>query len=480
MSLLDEPLYDLPPHPLVHGEFLPMDIHPEHHIRTDLRHATGESIEAELIRISPLGADFRIMDGSLPVTAKSELEATFQFVNQRFTLPADVIYVHYFAEAGAFYAGLSFRSESWNDSSRIWLDRSMRNYLCSERFPALVTAQNLIEFSEKILFRIDNISHSGAKLVTSRRTASLLPGMRLEGLFEFPMVGRTNCAFVIRWIRQSVRLPHDYELGVQFTGETKILNRLSAEYVLQFGEDTTIRELKESSLIVKKSRNAIAVRYIRSRGEYEEVLALRRKAYQGYQKDDSSAIAELEDKFDKRSRIVVAKHHGKTIGTCRLTFHEKGELLEQEEHVAWTKDRPDNSDLVEATRYCVDPEYRSSDVILELIKFSVAVMVKTQRRYLVGSTPPHLKSFYQRIGGQTLPYSYSPESVPDLKLQVLLFDGNKMLKGGGISPQTWGMFYSAGIIEEAVKSGYLKMNPLDWVRYAGLRLFYEIFKKQFQ
>ena len=65
--------------------------------------------------------------------------------------------------------------------------------------------------------------------------------------------------------------------------------------------------------------------------------------------------------FDKHSKVIIAKHHGRVIASCRLFFPEtdKTQIEHQQYDISFPKDFPTNSSIVEMMRLCTCLLYTS-------------------------------------------------------------------------------------------------------------------------
>lgn len=296
--------------------------------------------------------------------------------------------------------------------------RNTKRWICSTSFLPTAVAPNPVLFNDLLLFRVADVSKNGARLLTSMRNKFIIPNMHFDAVFTFPMIGSGHGRFRVKWTDLvSHNGKQELSIGVEFNNPSKELGKLMGEYILQFGDQATVKEIRDSGLNVRSTGRAVDISYVRTEQDYRDVLELRRICYDVYKLDGE--IPELSDIFDSRSRIIVVRHRGVCVASTRIIYHDMNDTLEQEQYGKLPEDMPRNDELVEVTRICTHPDYRASDLVYEMAKYVYVAMIQAKRRYLIGSSPENLLPMYLKMGGKTLGITYSPKSCPDLKLDVM-------------------------------------------------------------
>lgn len=454
----------------IHGSYWPMDLRRDSGIlatiRPRLADAAQTSFTTPLWRISPLGAEYAVEDDTKPFKIGEFLDITVSFRNQTVAFFA-VVVSDSPSSVGKRLIGMRWlENESTPQAGQT--RRETKRWICSTNFLPTAVAPNPVMFNDLLLFRVADVSKTGARLITSMRNKFILPNMAFEGTFTFPMIGSTSGRFRVKWTDLvSMNGKQELALGVELDRPTRELSRLMGEYVLQFGDAATVKDIRESGLVVKSTGRAIDISYMRTEKEYHEVMELRQIAYQMY-KTDGGEIPELSDIFDSRARIIMARHRNKVVGSTRIIYHELNDALEQAQYGKLPDNLPRNDEMVEMTRNCTHPDYRSSDLLYEILRHALIAVIQAKRRFVMSSSPDHLLPFYLKMGMKDLNIVTSPKSCPELKLHVLIGDLQNCLKGVNVNPFMWSFVYE-DLLKYAVEIGYLELDTLTKIRLTLFR-----------
>lgn len=449
---------------IVHGSYWPMDIRRDTGVSaTIIFHNNGETnkYETSIWRISPLGAEFA-QEAHLPKFSVGDvLEINVIFKNQACAFHGIVVSTEIQA-AGRNLIGLRWCE---NDREQIpqQTRRSAKRWICSTSFLPTAVAPNPILFNDMLLFRVVDVSKSGARVLTSMRNKFIIPNMFFDGVFTFPMIGSGHGRFRVKWTDLvSNNGKQELSIGVEFDNPSKELTKLMGEYILQFGDQATVKEIRDSGLNVRSTGRAVDISYVRTEQDYRDVLELRRACYEVYA-TNGGEIPELSDIFDSRARIIIVRHRGKCVASTRIIYHDIGDTLEQEQYGKMPEDMPRNDELVEVTRICTHPDYRASDLVYEMAKYVYVAMIQAKRRYLIGSSPENLMPMYLKMGGKKLGITYSPKSCPELKLEVLVFDLLNFLKGVNVNPIVWSLL-GEDLLKLAVEQKFVYLDTMTKIR----------------
>lgn len=454
----------------VHGAYWPLSLRQDSGVLASLGidlNGKHQSFEANVWRISPLGAEFEQTRDMPPLEVGHIIEIKLTFRNQLCHFHGIVVCRMLDNATGRALIGMRWCEDTRENTPR-QTRRNLRRWICSTSFLPTAVAPNPILFNDLLLFRVADMSKNGARLVTSMRNKFIVPNMWLDGTFTFPMIGSGSGRFQVKWTDLvSTDGKQELTLGVEFSDLSKEMAKLMGEYVLQFGDNATIAEIRDSGLTVRNTSKAIDVSYARTKKDYEEVLELRRLAYEVYKTDGE--IAELSDIYDSRARLVMVRLRGRCVASCRIIFHDVNDQLEQEQYGKMPADMPRNDELVEVTRICTHPDYRASDLTYEMLRQVYVAMIQAKRRYMVGSSPDHLLPFYEKMAGKKLGITYSPKSCPELRLHVIMGDLYNGLKGIGVNPILWGII-GEDLLKLAVEKDFVRIDSLTKIRLAAYRM----------
>lgn len=452
-----------------HHPFFPLDVYQGEDVEGELsiKGPQGEIIKIDLpvYTLSPVGAE-------LDVAAARDL-SVFQKgceVDLRLKIRGNV-----FDFFGLIISATEKRDrrtligvrwcEASSDSKVENERRNSSRWLCSETFLPTGIANNPIKFNDFVYFKIVDFSRDGMQLTTSLRNKLLIPGMTLNSMVSLPLVGDISLSFKL----QNVRIKGDVgkellAVGATLLQPTKHSLESISQYLLQFGSGVTPASLKAFGMAPKSIESAVEFGYVKDAQTYRETLNLRRRTYTGRDVPiEPENDLDWADYYDSKSRIIVAKHNQRTIGTVRLTFHGPGELTEYHEYIEFPSEFPAVTDLLVSGRLCTDSSYRGSDLFYGLIKQMVLAGVQSKRKYILGSCEASLAHLYERVGLQRTGIFYERTHPQKIRLEVLLMDVSETLVGRGISFKWWRRLYR-DLYDYVEDFKDFEVTPLDKLR----------------
>lgn len=437
----------------VHGNIYPEDIRNPAFSHGVIRFGKFDE-DVKILRFSPLGCEFRVGD----CTAYKEvqhLEITMSGHSNMVSLEAYIVYIS--EELNVVGVRWSTKKTKPKDEQ----SERKKRFDTNDRFLPTAVFTNPLKFDEMILCRIVNVSESGAMIETSIRNKFLATGMsNINVRLVFPIVGEIETKMTIAWVKV---VENEGDAVLVFGAEFKVnraFKSVVGEYVMQFCGDSTLNEIRQAGLIVANSKNTL-FRYVLTRNDYDEVIKLRAHAYDRYKEDID--ISELSDVYDSRSRILMANMQNKLAGTLRITFHESIEELEQAQYTKISKGFvPEVHDLVEMTRLAIGRDFTGTDLMLQMLREVMKVMIGLNRTYLIGSAPESLLRIYKKVGAEASEFTYSPASCPSLKLYVIKINMKDVLLGKIGNNKIWKK-YCADLIPYAVDQGYITIDTQDKV-----------------
>ncbi|MGE4107882.1 MAG: GNAT family N-acyltransferase [Bacteriovoracia bacterium] len=338
--------------------------------------------------------------------------------------------------------------------------RSNTRWMCGSEFMPTGIAPNPIRFNDFIHFRIRDISRSGMQLVMSLRNKWLIPGMELDSMVSFPVVGDVNLKLKLLNTRILAMDGKEYlSVGTKITNSDSKINETIGQYVFQFGPKHTIEALKKEGLDVSKASGALEFGCVRTASEYEEVLNLRHMAYLKAGKAvPTSAVENSADVFDSRSRILTVRHRGDLVASLRVMYHELEDTTEHERFVKLPESIPRKDEIVEVTRICTHPAYRGSDLLYALIKQMTLTVLQSKRQWILGSAEEKLVPLYKKLGYQALGVYFEHGDIRGLRHELLLGHLPEIISGKSVSAAIWNELYS-DLTTYLIKHQLIEFDP---------------------
>ena len=268
--------------------------------------------------------------------------------------------------------------------------------------------------------------------------------MKLRGIFNFNMNGDIEVKFEIvniRFYREKGK--ELIAVGTKFIDPSTKLKEIIGQYLFQFGEISSLKELKENNLISRNVSSKVDFRFVKNEKEYREVLELRKTAYLNVGKaKESDKVESFSDIYDARSRIVIGEFNGKIIATSRLTFHEHTDQFEQQEFSDKLEGFPQPHESLEIMRVCVHPDFQSSDVLLGMFHFNALTAVQSKRKFVVMSVTEEMLLFYSRIGFQATDIKYPHPVLNNTTHHVCVADVVEGMSGKNCHPVYWNIVWA--------------------------------------
>ncbi len=355
--------------------------------------------------------------------------------------------------------------------------RTSNRWICSDEFFPTAVASNPARFNDFIYFKIKDISPGGLRLVTSLRNKFIVPGMIFESIVNFPMVSQIKMRLEIKTVR--VELTNGKEalvLGATYDRNDKHVVEAVGQYLMQFGSVASLEELREKGLNIDRVAEAVQFSYVRTKEEYEEVLALRYAAYHSAGKlKDGASIKDMADEFDARARIVIGKHKGEIVATSRLIFNQFEEKMEQERFVKWPSDLPRRDEMVEIMRACTRPDFRKSDLLISMFKFIAITVAQSRRRWIIICAADEMMPLYKKIGFHEVGMQYLHSGLNNLKHNILLANVTDAIEGKTVGALTWNIVWS-DVSSYLQDYGIIQPEPLTNVRLAMYRILKPVAK----
>ncbi|MBF0315323.1 MAG: PilZ domain-containing protein [Oligoflexia bacterium] len=483
----------------VHAPIIPEPIYDERPFRAKLIVEVKSEIEKKeeektialelpVWRISPLGIELALDAKSLPyrkfltkgalvnlIVYPQEDECSFQGV-----IISSSVKVHDKEIIGIRWHAPSNQEQK---SSMYLEKRHHHRWICPSEFLPTGIAHNPLKFNDYIRFQVRDLSLQGMQLTTSLRNRSLIPGMKLEAMFSFPLVGDLTIAFHINNVRITKLNNRNYlTLGVEVLNPDTAYKETIGQYVFQFGSGRTIEDLKKHGLIINSTSKSLDFSYVRSKEDYLDVLKLRRISYGASDSiPPELPIEDTSDLYDSRARIIMGKLHNELVATARILFHNENDELEHEKFITLPENFPRKDEIVEATRVCIHPEYNNNnDLFYLLIRQILMIALQSKRKYIISSTIPSLAKLYEKIGAQMLGVRFLHGDLGDIPHELILLDVQELISGENISPMLWNKLFNE-FSDYLLKKNLLALTLKQKIRihaYKTLTPILKIFKKE--
>ena len=450
----------------IHSPFNPAEVYNGDPIvaQVTLRNSENKtSFELPVVRISPLGIELELpsdpQSSASQIINGTPIDLTVRISNQTSEFFGLVV-VSRHPERNRQLIGIRWCQETERKDPKVERRRATR-WLCGEDFLPTGIAPNPTRFNDFVYFRVKDISKEGLQLSTSLRNKFLIPGMRLEAMVSFPMVGQVALHLKIKntYIR-SIEGKDYLSLGAEILDTDEKTLGTIGQYILQFGPSNSTATLKNEGLHIQSVSSALDFSFVKTADEYREVLELRKLTYGACGKIDNDLPAEKTgDIFDTRSRILTARHHGTLVGSLRLMFHDPEDTTEHEQFVKLPENFPRKDEIVEVTRVCTRPDYRGSDLFYALMKQLPIIVLQSKRRWLLGSATTSLMPIYKKIGYEGTNITYSHKDLGNEPHEILLGDIPKITAGVGVGAAIWNELYS-DVSDYLVGNNDIDLDPI--------------------
>jgi predicted GNAT family N-acyltransferase len=455
----------------VHGPFTPHDVRPNETISALVTHpTTGEEIEVQVWRLSPIGLELVDPSGRLAKSKNASIDLKLQMGQQISRLEGLIVDEQSPQGQKTFVCvRLTAPTATRADGTE---RRKSNRWLCSDQFYPTAVASNPAKYNDFIYFKIKDLSRTGMRLTTSLRNKFIIKGLTFDCLINFPMVTQTSLK--IRIENVSVTMEDGKEVlsvGASFDASDKKIFEAISQYVFQFGNLNSIEELRNEGMNVGKVTTAVEFGFARTKEEYDQVLELRRLAYAKAGKVSETTKAEdMADLYDARARIVIGKYKGEVVACARLTFSEFEDRMEQENYVDWPDHLPRRDEMVEVMRACTRPDFKGTDLLLALFRFMALSVVQSKRQWIVICATDELTPLYLKIGFQPTGLSYNHPKLNQIKHSVFIANVPAAMTGKGVSPLYWNVVWG-DLAQYLEDYDLIDIDPAMNVRLSLYRLF---------
>jgi predicted GNAT family N-acyltransferase len=344
-----------------------------------------------------------------------------------------------------------------------------------------------------IFFSVRQINKKGMLISTDAHNKYMIPGIILNCSVNLFIFGEVNAFFKIEKIKiEKIKLQetgnkkqenentysvnkeenHAKELLIYgtFTKSCKNFHSKFGEYILKYASvQASVKELNEAGFPLISLKKSIYFKFAENKEDYKKVVKLRNMAYAHKIKLPSSA----PDFLEERSLIIMALYKDKLIGTLRLIFNDGTQLMENEQFVKLPDSFPPKSETLEVGRVCTHPDFRGSDLLSEMFRFTALTLLESDRKYIVTGSMKDLLPLYKKLGFKTTGVYYRYKELNNLKHEVLSLDIYEVAKAKTFNPLRW--LYWNVIWEElyhhaVIEKKLMKFSKTDKLRINLIRL----------
>lgn len=397
--------------------------------------------------ISPLGAiiDLKDKDGE-GLKIGEELDLKLKMVDQNFNIQATIVTSVQQSDSSHLIGLRWNRFNECEDENKLQEinRRENRRWNCEPDYLPSGVIKNPYIFNDQIFFKMISVSKGGLKFRTSMKNTMIIPGIRFWADIDFPLVGRARIQFSAESTTiQELNSRSVLVVNAKFIDPDKKALAIIGQYVYQFSPEATLQDLKGEDLPVKSYSSGVTFDLCRGQEDYQEVLALRRKAYlQAKKIPENSTIEQMSDEFDSRSKILVARKSGKIVASARLVYNENEDQMEHEEFFYLPAGSPPKNDIVEVTRLCIDPDFQNGDLFYRLVKEIVINIIISGRSYILMDATKGMSRIYKKIGATVIGPTFIHSKLNDIPHYPLMGKVPNAVMGLKTNIVVWTLIYA--------------------------------------
>jgi Predicted acyltransferase len=453
----------------IHGGIIPADVRDGDQVFA--RVISPESSlnrEFRVWRMSPLGVEL-MTDITNPLPKGSAVDIELKIGTQKSILNG-LIVDDIVTEGRNHLLHIRLVSKAAERSDNIER-RSSNRWMCSDQFFPTAVASNPAKFNDFVYFKVKDLSNGGMKIQTSLRNKFIMPGMTFDCIFNFPMVTQLKMKITVKNLRIEMDGTKEVlALGVSYNVKDADAQAAVAQYLMQFGNVSSLDELLNSGVYVNNVSDAVHFSYVRTKEDYDKVLALRYIAYKDAGKlKEGATVQDMADEYDSRARIVVGYYKGEVVCSARLIFNQFDDKMEQEKYVKWPTHLPRRDEMVEIMRACTRPDFRGSDLLIAMFKFTAIAVAQSKRKWVVICATKNMAPLYKRMGFSDVGLSYEHAGLNNLHHDILVGNVPDAMMGKTVGPIAWNVIWS-GVTNYLQQYDMLELDPATNLRLGVYRL----------
>ena len=416
-------------------------------------------VENAIWTISPLGIELKSEATNINEIIKSSV---FQvnFSNQKIKL--NVVYTG--KSKDNKLVGFKFvypKVVDYKRSKKRWITNNLSTPTGSFMVPG--------ELNEVCYFNINDVSFDGLSFTTSLRNKILFNGLKFEANVLFPLMSKLLIKLEIVNVNIiQVKNMYKFRVGCKFIDKPSNFSEVIGNYLFQFGDGSSLRSLKEDGFKIIDSKYGFNMSFVKTESEYNDVLKLRELCYT--KKNTLNNFRNFSDIYDSRSRIIIAKHKSKVVGSCRVIFNNSNEEFEHFQFLDKPKNFPDLNSMVELTRICTHPDFRKGDLLIKVLQTAGKVVMLSGKKYVLGCSKPNLINIYKKIGFEDTGYTFNHADLGGKKHHLIMGKPLEIAVGRNVNPIVWNLVWSE-LVEYLIENEQIELSEIDKVRINLFRLF---------
>lgn len=312
--------------------------------------------------------------------------------------------------------------------------------------------------------RVSDINgEMGLSLTSADPTILVFEGMELDLHFELAGFRAFPMSVRVAWVYAGAE--DELRFGVQCRSVDLRLHNALCDYLLNTQYWTPAR-LRQAGFQSRQVKGHLRYTTVKTLEDYAEVLYLRRDSYVGVGKRPQGTRPEkMSSPLDGRSRIMMASHHGRLVGTMTLTFPASEDTVLDTQSgfpgARYPVHLPPKTNLIEVARLCIDENYRGTDLLIGMFEHGLKHFLMSDRHWLVTSATDELWPLYERLGFVKLKASYRHPLLNNLEHHLIIAHRSAFLWGWGIGLLTWNSVF-ADLVKHVL--GRKLMAVPGWMR----------------
>jgi hypothetical protein len=180
-------------------------------------------------------------------------------------------------------------------------------------------------------------------------------------------------------------------------------------------------------LPTRGAQRYLTVVRVHTAAEMAEVCTLRRVANQLYgRRHDANDDASWTDGLDPASICILVRLGSKPVGTGRIVVNDGNRALSEIDAEVRLPDWLREDGFVEVSRVAIDPDHRSSGIMIAIFREMGRLALELNCRHMVLDAIERLTPIYEKIGGQRLPIQ-AKHPYSDEPCNVVVVDIRKSL-----------------------------------------------------
>lgn len=454
----------------VHTPFFSEDVRNGDPIFATIKINDMDNKKVRVWKVSPLGVELKY-EFQRDLSPEDNIKITLHFGKQK-SLPLESLFLTSKHENGNNIS--CFRFISSNKKKFSGNDRRLKKrWNCSSDFYPTGIASSPAKFNDFIYFKVQDISLTGMQLTCSMRNKLLAPGITLNAIINFPMISQLslNLKIVTVTVINNENMGNLVRLGVEYNHKKKQNLVIISDYLAQFGNIDTIKNLKHEGFKPDKISQRVKFKVVKSKVDFNETLELRHLSYSHSSiVDKSIKIEEMTDEFDAKSRIINGLINEKVVCSARVTFTEANEQTEIEKYCSDKAKLPNSQQSIEMSRLCTHPEYRGGDLLMGMLHQVALICVKSNKRYAVLVAQEKMLPLFKKLGFKKTGAMYLNKKFPKRKAYVVSADLHKVSLSSGVNPIIWNLIW-ADMTDYLIEQDIIHYTTTERLRLKILKLF---------